>query len=153
MLKGFNVVRKKGICTMKRKGEGVVVALSPEALAMAGWPRSAKADVGVNAKARAIAVMRSRYGDYDALSLALPGASGWGTPLAMARCEGFLAFLRRAILSLRIARRIARTSSWWERLSARFGKHFRSLFYRCIAHELRLLDTPGRCGASYHVGS
>lgn len=65
MLKGFNVVRKKGICTMKRKGEGVVVALSPEALAMAGWPRSAKADVGVNAKARAIAVMRSRYGDYD----------------------------------------------------------------------------------------
>ena len=63
MLKGFNVVRKKGICTMKRKGEGVVVALSPEALAMAGWPRSAKADVGVNAKAHAIAVMRSRYGE------------------------------------------------------------------------------------------
>ena len=78
MLKGFNVVRKKGICTMKRKGEGVVVALSPEALAMAGWPRSAKADVGVNAKARAIAVMRSRYGDYD-----IKEAAGGGAEVAV----------------------------------------------------------------------
>ena len=78
MIKGFNVVRKKGICTMKRKGEGVVVTLSPEALAMAGWPRSAKADVGVNAKARAIAVMRSRYGDYD-----IKEAAGGGAEVAV----------------------------------------------------------------------
>ena len=65
MIKGFDTVRKKGICTLRRRGEHVLLTVSREALEAAGWTQIAKADVGVNARERAIAVVRSKYGYYE----------------------------------------------------------------------------------------
>lgn len=84
MLKGYKLVKKEGLCTLRKAKDGkVALGLSPQALALAGWHAGCKVDVGVSEKDGSIAIQKQRYGDYEM------AGDGEGATIAVAELGSF----------------------------------------------------------------